>query len=484
MSRSWPAPVNGFLTTVLCFGALLAAVACGGDLGDLVSAHEKGLYVYDAKIWDSPNIPVCWKTAGSATQKGWVRDAVNRAWARQTHVNFTGWGTCGADPQGISIQVSDAGPYSHYGTNAQSNDPSMLLNFTFNNFRSGQCQGGNEEKCIRKIAVHEFGHALAFIHEHQRNDRDPNDPIFAQNAGDDQWDIWNEEDNPATPYGPYDADSIMTFTYTWFDLTDNVLSPGDIIGVRSVYGRKPQYSLVGVGGKCLDVKTGVVAAGKKLQMYPCHGKANQQFTVSNYSVKPKGKNLYVATSSSATQTQATVVTGGYNLFVMKKFQLTGMGGMCLSETNGSYVRLKKCDGSASQLWQRYGSARVKSVGSGKCLRLVSNKWLSSGACSGAPNLYFSDGAMRIGSNSNSTCLDVKGGYKALSKSYAPFIQTYPCKGANTANLNQRWVKRGELTLKYNSGKCLDVQGNTTVPGARAQIYPCHGGNNQKFDYYF
>ena len=466
---------------------LLVAAACGegGDMppvSELTSRDGQGLYSWDTKVWDQVDIPVCWNTAGNATEKGWVRDAVNRAWAQWAHLNFKGWGTCGENPQGIKIDIVDDGPWSWYGVQAKDKDPSMQLNFTFVNFRPG-CQGANREVCIRKIAVHEFGHSLAMIHEHQRQDR-PNLNAFVNNAGDDQWDKWGSDDESST-YGKYDANSIMTYTYTWFDYDpDKVLSKGDIAGIAAVYGRKPRYSLAGVGGKCLDIKGGTIGEGKVLQMYRCHGKANQQFDVTQYKVAPKGSWLRVAATSDSTFTQASIQQlNKPDKFAMKRYQLVGFGGMCLTDKNGGYVRMMKCDGGDDQLWQKYGTYRLRSVASNKCI-INSGPWLKTSSCYKGVNVHFADGAIRLGSATSASCVDVSGGWKALQASYDPYVKTYPCKADGPNAGNQRWVKRGMLRLVSNDGKCLDVKSNTTVNKAKAQVYPCHGKANQQFDYYF
>ncbi len=465
---------------LVCLTLLLAAACGDAPQGPPVAVHAQGLYVWDSKVWDGPDISVCWKTSGWATEKAWVRDSVNRAWPQRANINFTGWGDCGADPDGITIKIADVGPESYHGTSALSEDPSMTLNFVFNNFRKDDCQGGNEESCIRKIAVHEFGHALAFIHEHQRNDRPPG----TYGTGD-QNDKWNETGKPATTIGEYDEDSIMTFTYSWFDLApDKVLSPGDILGVQSVYGRKPQYSLVGIGGKCLDVVGGKVSSGKNLNMYRCNGSLEQRFKVSKYSVKPVSKNLYVGAPMAVPFIPAKLVSGGSHKFQMKKFQLVGLGGLCLTETNGSYVRLKPCDGSASQLWEKYGYGRIKSASANRCMRLVSNLLLGTGSCLGAPNMYLNDGEIRIGSKSSSACMDVSGGYPALQFSYSPYIKKGNCRELDQDYLNQRWHKRGELTLQSTPSMCLDIMGGFTMESIKPQVFPCNGADNQKFDFYF
>jgi hypothetical protein len=266
-------------------------------------------------------------------------------------------------------------------------------------------------------------------------------------------------------------------------------TPVDIVAITELYGRKPKSSLVGVGGRCLDVKKGKVTEGAALQTYYCDSGNNQKFDNSPFGLRPlyDMTELKVKAKSTATGTQATLQSNsGYGAFVMSQFQIIGLGGLCLTDHAGSYVRMEKCDGSTAQLWKRNELWKLQSVASDKCLRKIDGNYLGTGNCASSPDWFTSNGRLLYDTGiAKGNCADVKGGYAALKTSEKPYVQTYSCKSDNSDTyLNQRWIQRGQFKLNSDSSKCLDVSGNTSLPGAKAQVYPCHDGANQLWDYYF
>ncbi|MEV0425900.1 ricin-type beta-trefoil lectin domain protein, partial [Micromonospora sp. NPDC050495] len=87
-------------------------------------------------------------------------------------------------------------------------------------------------------------------------------------------------------------------------------------------------------GRCIDVPNSSQSNGTRVQLYDCHGLANQQWTL---------------TSSR---------------------QLTVYGSMCLDAAgsgNGSAVQIYSCNGQSNQQWNVNSNGTITGVQSGRCL---------------------------------------------------------------------------------------------------------------------
>lgn len=127
--------------------------------------------------WNYPALPdnitvtqveVCWETASGdlARERELSRLAVEGSWEVYALIDFTGWGNCTPDQQGIRIQATSNEEASvRFIGNKLNRQPGGLdLNIAHRNWQGTACEN-IEDQCLAAIAIHEFGHALGMPHE-------------------------------------------------------------------------------------------------------------------------------------------------------------------------------------------------------------------------------------------------------------------------------------------------------------------------------
>lgn len=213
----------------LCYAPVAAALALSSTSSLAAAAPtttvQQPLTASESTLWTQKDISVCWENGSGSTFVQQVRTmkAIKNTWQKHSRINFFGWGNCKANSKGVRIQIADAGPHTKgLGRQLDGVKNGMVLNFTFNNWGSACLAGGKStlDGCVESIAVHEFGHALGFSHEHNRHDSLCSQPHQGTDGG-----FW---------ISPYDKDSVMNYCAA----SSPTLTALDIAGVQQVYGAR------------------------------------------------------------------------------------------------------------------------------------------------------------------------------------------------------------------------------------------------------
>ena len=476
-----------------------------------------------ARLWPGGTVPVCFDQSlvyrpNFDKFARVTRTNVENTWGRVANLRFTGWGTCPTVwPAGTVVLYFEPGAFNAMIGYSPYSATTLKLDF------NTSWDGHDQPRRWADIVVHEFGHLIGFEHEMDRADN----PYFTTGVG-----CTPDGGGPKSTvnFTPYDANSIMAYDVSgprvgcgigwvgWAPTMLKGLPPGedwfqpisawDVAGAQAAYGVKPAGTLVGLGGKCVNIYGGSHNWGSSLIAYDCYDVENERFTRSQ-----NGTDLtlvaqlwdFAPYANLALDVPNAYLNGGLtplwdypiNNSPAQQFTFTGTqwkayGDMCVvadGAVSDAQLRVVTCSSTASlQRWDFEPNGRIRLSGTSLCTNVPWGSAFSGNYMKLYPCGYFSPYENELFTMTDrgeitykGMCMNVWGGHMG---EYSP-LALYACSPTAVPYANEVFYASGPI--RGLGGQCLENQAFPDGVGRNYQpigVAPCNGNYSQNWDYRF
>jgi len=458
-------------------GVLVASVtgasACGGiDSGngeaiDNVGSQTQALWERTgARLWPG-FVPVCFDASVSAPTRKLIQDTIENGWEAAAAINFAGWSTCGTIDNTttnlIQVRTGIAGSTGH---------EFHCQNATACSDAFGQAPTGDFNRIDFASAtpatvtiLHEFGHALGFVHETQGDN-------FCIQRTSGETSLEYEGDYQNSVMAAYVGCNAATQLSSW-----------DIIGVRAAYGFKSPGTLVGVNGLTPNINGGSLALGTSIVGWDGSGQWNNTFKRrsvtslllgTSFNGTERVMNVYSGVVSPNALTPVVSWDAGESAtneqFLFQKMNWLAMGDRCIVTDKiaaGSELFIAPCSqgNDGFKTWDFFNAdQRIRLNGTNLFVDVpggatADGTKLLLAACSTAATQKFTFSNSKIGYGGKS--FNVYSGTISTGNRLVLYA-------ASDASLNERFSIMGQV---QSLGQCLDMNGAPAL-GVQLGVRTC------------